>query len=384
MMSLKKILEKKPLFYPSFDATRMPRVFGKIDIKFPKIIHIVGTNGKGSSGRFLALMLKELGFSVGHYTSPHIFELNERFWLDGKLLSDEILEENHEKLKSVLSKEDAESLSFFEYLTLLAGFVFMDCDFVIFEAGLGGEYDATNVFSKKLSIITPVGLDHQELLGESLKEIATTKINSISTTTIISSKQEKITKKIAKKIAREKEIVLINSKDLISKKTQAQISKYIKKENYPKFFKTNLQSAYAGIKALGLSFDLKNLPRLDLRGRFERYKKNLLLDLGHNELAAKEIIKSLPDGKINLIYNAFDDKDVEVVLKILAFKIKYLHIIDFNKSGRKDAKDKVVKFAKECNIKFKTFDYEIKEDEFYLVFGSFAVVEQFLKVFNAR
>jgi folylpolyglutamate synthase/dihydropteroate synthase len=61
-----------------------------------------------------------------------------------------------------------------------------------------------------------------------------------------------------------------------------------------------------------------------------------------------------------------------------------LHIIDFNKSGRKDAKDKVVKFAKEYNIKFKTFDYEIKEDEFYLVFGSFAVVEQFLKVFNAR
>jgi dihydrofolate synthase / folylpolyglutamate synthase len=86
-MSLNDFLEKKPLYYSEIDYTRMPRAYASIQEKLsiPKIIHIVGTNGKGTTGRFIANALFALGKSTGHYTSPHIQDFNERIWLNGKM-----------------------------------------------------------------------------------------------------------------------------------------------------------------------------------------------------------------------------------------------------------------------------------------------------------
>ncbi len=85
-MILKEYLSQKPLYYEKIDYTRMPRIYDKIKSYLPlvKIIHIIGTNGKGTTGRFLASALHSIGFSTGHYTSPHILEFNERVWLNGE------------------------------------------------------------------------------------------------------------------------------------------------------------------------------------------------------------------------------------------------------------------------------------------------------------
>ena len=191
MQALDAFLESKPLYYKEIDHKRVHIAYAllKPHIKHPKKVHIVGTNGKGSTGRILAHLAyrqgirnEELGmrkYSVGHYTSPHILVFNERIWLDGSDASDEILENAHQKLFAILGQEMADALSYFEYTTLLAFVVFEDCDLMVLEAGLGGEFDATNVCDKELSIITPIGIDHQAFLGETIEKIAATKIRSI-------------------------------------------------------------------------------------------------------------------------------------------------------------------------------------------------------------
>jgi len=90
---LQKFLDEKPLYYEKIDYARMPRIYESIKshFKIPKIIHLIGTNGKGTTGRFLATALHSLGFSTGHYTSPHILKFNERVWLNGRDVSSEIL-----------------------------------------------------------------------------------------------------------------------------------------------------------------------------------------------------------------------------------------------------------------------------------------------------
>ena len=94
-MQLQAFLETKPLFYDEIDYARMPKAYHSIatHFKLPKIIHVVGTNGKGTTGRFLAYMLRANGLHVGHYTSPHILHFNERIWLDDVNVDDEILDQ---------------------------------------------------------------------------------------------------------------------------------------------------------------------------------------------------------------------------------------------------------------------------------------------------
>ena len=154
-------------------------------IKKSPIIHIVGTNGKGSTGRIMATLLHLQGKRVGHFSSPHILRFNERIWIDGDDIDNKSLNVAHKRLYSILGKDMSEALSYFEYTTLLALVAMEELDIIILEAGLGGEFDATNVVSKELSIITPIGFDHQEFLGNSIKEIATTKLNSIEKKAII-------------------------------------------------------------------------------------------------------------------------------------------------------------------------------------------------------
>lgn len=186
-MRLQEYLNAKPLYYDEIDYSRMPRVYETIKhaLKIPKIIHIIGTNGKGTTGRFLATALFANGYSVGHYTSPHILEFNERIWLEGKNASDEELQNAHEGLQKLLSKEDADALSYFEYTTLLSMIVFRECEYVVMEAGLGGEHDATAVFPKILTLVTPIAYDHEAFLGRDIKQIAKTKLNAIQKSAII-------------------------------------------------------------------------------------------------------------------------------------------------------------------------------------------------------
>ncbi len=145
-----------------------------------KIIHVAGTNGKGSTCAFVSSVLREAGFSVGVFTSPHLETYNERFSVDGALITDEELAYWVGRVKQcteeVFSADDY--FSFFEILTVVAFNYFLDkqVDYVVLETGLGGRLDATNVIQKPvLTVITRIGFDHMEYLGNTIGDITAEK-----------------------------------------------------------------------------------------------------------------------------------------------------------------------------------------------------------------
>ncbi len=377
-MTIKDFLNSKPLYYKNIDYTRMPRAYESVKerLSLPKIIHVVGTNGKGSTGRFLAYMLFKKGYKTGHYTSPHILRFNERIWINAKDIDDESLENAHKKLLNILPKEFQESLSYFEYTTLLAAVSFEGLDFAVMEAGLGGEFDATNVFDKELSLITAIDFDHQAFLGNSIEKIARTKIRSIRKKAILGYQKHNSVEEIAKEVAKEKECKLYMLDELLSEEEKSDIKEFISKKAYPIFFSENLSLAFAAGKVLGVSFKIEDCMDLQIFGRFQKVADNVVLDVGHNPLAAKAIERELMPDTV-LVYNAYEDKDFKEVLKILKPKIKRVEIIDI-KDERAVDKEELIKVLRELGIKFRDFK-KIEKEEEYLVFGSFRVAEEFLK-----
>jgi len=368
-ISVKEFLNKKPLFYKKIDLKRMPNAYNLIKDKLnlPPVIHIVGTNGKGSTGRFLAHTLYKKGFKVGHYTSPHILKFNERIWINGSDIDDISLEMAHQKLQSLLPKEVSESLSYFEYTTLLAAIAFENLEYVIMEAGLGGEFDATNVFDKKISLITPIDFDHQAFLGNSIKEIATTKLNSIKNEAILGKQIHSVIFEIAKNLGKKIYYYL----DFFN---EDEIERLKRKFKFEDFLFENYLLAMSFLKKEDISFDGSEIEDLKLKGRFEKIEEDLWIDVGHNPLSAKAITNTL-EKKVNLVYNTYSDKDYEEILKILKPKIKKLYLIDV-KNERIENKEKIKKTAQKLGIEVDEFK-EIKKP--MLVYGSFSVVEEFLK-----
>ncbi|MDR0579001.1 MAG: bifunctional folylpolyglutamate synthase/dihydrofolate synthase [Campylobacteraceae bacterium] len=380
-MSLKKYLSSKPLYYEHIDYNRMPNVFKNIsdNFRFPKVIHMAGTNGKGSTGRYIAKMLEVEGFRVGHYTSPHILEFNERIYKNGKNILDDELEVLHIRLLEIL-KDYEKELSYFEYTTLLAFLYFEDCDYVVLEAGVGGEFDATNVAPKILSVITPISIDHQNLLGNSIKEIAFTKLQSVNNKAVIAyQKHEEVMEVIKQREAVCGFEFLYVDKDEIDDG----IEKYVQKFSLPWFLKQNLLTAFQAVKSLGVSPDLSKLQALDLRGRCEKIAPNITLDVGHNIDAAKALVEHFGNKKVVLVYNSYKDKDYIEVLNILKFIIKRVELIDMVNTARQSAERQIKELLDSFDVEYK--DYEgINGNDEYLAFGSFGVAESFLKSLNEK
>jgi len=360
----------------------MPRVYGRIKkfIKVPKIIHLVGTNGKGTTGRFLASALYSLSFCVGHYTSPHILEFNERIWLDGKNVTNDNLNDAHRELLSLLTPQEAETLSYFEYTTLLAIFLYQECDYVVLEAGLGGEYDATAVFENILTLVTPIDFDHEAFLGLDIESIATTKLNAVKTRAILAKQPHEEVITVAKRIAQQKEILIEEYDSLLNEKDSVKITKIAQNNNLPHYLKENLMLSVAALKILGIDYEVENFENAKLFGRLSQLGSNILIDVGHNTLAAKSIYETLKENKYILIYNSYKDKNYSEILHILKLIILHVEIIDVE-DDRIEERNKLVHAIENLNIIHKKFE-GIDRYENYLVFGSFSVVEAFLKEYR--
>lgn len=376
--ALNDFLEVKPLYYDKIDYERMPRIYKKIQssLPTPRIIHLIGTNGKGTTGRFLASALLNKGLKVGHYTSPHILKFNERIWLNGADISDEILENTHNKLLVLLEKSDAERLSYFEYTTLLAMVAFAECEYVVLEAGLGGEYDATAVFPKELTLFTPIDFDHIAFLGESIENIATTKLNAMQKTAIIGLQKHSEVYEIALKIASQKDTKLTFLKES-DESFQTKISAISEAMHLPKYLSDNLALAACALEKLGFEFHADDFKNSRLFGRLTQIAPNIMLDVGHNALAAQAIAKALEGQKITLIYNTYKDKDFKAILTVLKPIIQDVEIISVD-----DARiaDRILLENTMQELKLTCEDYlGLKADKNYLVFGSFSVAETFLK-----
>jgi len=376
--SFSTFIEDKPLYYKEIDHERVHIAYGmlKPHIKQPRTVHIVGTNGKGSTGRMVAHLAHKSGQIVGHFSSPHILKFNERIWVNGSDSSDEALEEAHQKLFAILGEEMSESLSYFEYTTLLAFVVFENCDLMVLEAGLGGEFDATNVCDKELSVITPIGIDHQDFLGESIEEIASTKIRSIQKQVLLAPQVYDEVARVAKRIADEKGAKLYFH-ILSSSQRMTELELIAKEKSWGNYLIDNASVALQALDILDISYNVDDLLSLELFGRFYQLTENIRIDVGHNPLAAKAIEKALTQ-KIVLIYNSLDDKDYETVLQTLKPKVKRVEIIPIH-SQRATTLSKIEKALKKVGIDYGYFEGKIDKDEDYLVFGSFYVVEEFLK-----
>jgi len=380
LITFKEFIDKKPLYYKKIDHTRVHQAYSilKPHIKKPLTVHIVGTNGKGSTGRIMATLLHYQNVKVGHFSSPHIVSFNERIWIEGKDIDDSSLENAHKRLYTILGQEMSISLSYFEYTTLLALVAMEKLEVIILEAGLGGEFDATNVVSKDLTVVTPIGLDHQEFLGHTIEEIATTKLNSIEKRAIISFQPDNRVYTLAQKIAKKRLSKLYLLKDLSLNSDILSITETL---GWSYYLYENAQLAINALLILSLPFNIQDLKFVNLFGRFYQLAPNITIDVGHNLLAVDAVSKAIEsrygDKKIILVYNSLDDKDYSAILSKLKQYIKRVEIIPID-TNRAIDKAILTKELKRLSIEFEMFK-SIKKDEDYLVFGSFFVVESFIK-----
>ncbi|GAA8142020.1 folylpolyglutamate synthase/dihydrofolate synthase family protein [Helicobacter pylori] len=374
---LSAFLETKPKEYHKFDPSRFIQIYKDFKNAFfevqAKVIHVVGTNGKGSTGRFLTLLLADQNFKVLHFTSPHVFEFRERFFLNGSVVGESVLENAHQQLQS---HAFSNACSYFEYATLLAVMLAKDCDYLVLEAGLGGEFDSTNALEKTLSVFTPIDYDHKEFLGDSLESIAQTKLKAMGSLSIIAPQQELVLN-VAQKIAKEKHAKLIVVQNKISKG----VRDYIERYHLARFLAMNLEVALKAFETLlpcNKQEVLKNLKPLNLIGRCELLSPNILIDVGHNPHSAKalkEEIKRVFNAPIVLIYNCYQDKDAFLVLEILKPVIKKVLILELHEE-RVIQLEKLKGILETLGLEHALFE-DLEENENYLVYGSFLVANAF-------
>ena len=291
-----------------------------------KSIHIAGTNGKGSTAHMLASIFQEAGYKTGLYTSPHLKDFRERIKIDGQLISEKDTLDFILKNKNQYEKIE---MSFFEYTVAMAFDYFANenVDIAIIETGLGGRLDSTNIISPEISIITNIGYDHTNLLGNSLEEIAKEKAGIIkkNTPVIIGRKQEE-TEHIFKSEAKEK-----NSSIHFCRKN-FNYSTDLKGE----YQKENLNTALQAMKILNLNINddiiskgLNNVVKnTGLNGRWQTIAKKPLTicDTGHNEDGIKNNIKQLKKlkfNKLHFVFGTVNDKDLRKILRLLPVNAQY-------------------------------------------------------------
>ncbi len=281
-----------------------------------KVIHIAGTNGKGSTAAMLSSILKEAGYKVGLYTSPHLIEFNERFQINKKKITDKDILKYFNKIYPYYENE-----TFFEFTTALAFLYFYEkkVDFLILEVGMGGRLDATNVITPLVSVITNISLEHQQYLGKNIRKIAYEKAgiikNNVPVVTGATGSALTEIKKIAKK--RKSKIHIIKNS-----------SKSIKLNLNGKFQKNNALLAIKTIELLKKDYKItksdikKGLLNIKWPGRLHFLTKNILVDCAHNLDAIKTIKKDLIKikkqyKKLILITGIMSDKSHKEMLKEL-------------------------------------------------------------------
>ena len=364
-----EFIDSKTLFYDKIDYEVINKAWKILQnhVKIPYVIHIIGTNGKGTTGRFIASFLYQNNKKTLHYTSPHIEKFNERIWINNRLVHDEELQNTHQFFLSIFPSNIIEQLTYFEYTTLMAIYLSSGFDYIVLEAGLGGEFDATNIVDNNLTVIPSIGLDHMDFLGDTIEKIASTKLRSCDEKYIFGIDMPQEVLNLRKILLKNKEEIMINRELSL-----------VDQDNLPQYLQNNLLLALSVLDYLHLYS--KDLIINLIEGRFEKFRKNIIIDVGHNPLAASMIEKELKDKKINLIYNSYKDKDYKEVLSILKNNIAKVYVIECD-DERIENKFTMLEYIKTLDLKCDFFSKDalnIKDD--FFVFGSFKVVETFKKM----
>lgn len=319
-----------------------------------KAIHVAGTNGKGAVVALLDAALREGGLKVGRYTSPHLVKLNERFFLDGSPVDDlklDLISSNVEK--AVSSSGDAgEGMTFFEALTAVAFSLYAESkvDVAVLETGLGGRLDATNICNPALTIITRIGLDHCDWLGDTVEKIALEKAGII---------KPGVPVVLGENMPEVREIVENRAKELNSPFYYApdMVLEFDIPGDFSLLGSFNRENALTAMAALKVIRErsLFNISRSEnliagfskvvWPGRFQKVG-NVIVDGAHNPPAARALVKALselPEKKYFLIAGFCADKDVDETLSILAPFVSKAYAIRTNNPRSLEPEDLAIK-----------------------------------------
>ena len=264
---------------------------------------------------------------------------------------------------------------------MLAMTLYRDCEWAVLEAGLGGEHDATNVFPKLLSVFTPIDVDHQAFLGENIAEIAATKLRSMGPTLLLAEQPHEEVCEIASELAVQRGARCMRIKEILDDADMEEIETCAARSGLPGYMAANMLTAAAAVKFLGVESRPEGFVKYPMFGRMSCIGENVTVDVGHNPLAARAILRSMAPRRVVLVYNTYRDKDFGTILEILAPIIKRVAIIEVNES--RIVPGALLEAALEARgLAYGPFD-GIKADEEYLVFGSFSVVEAFMRGYHA-
>jgi dihydrofolate synthase/folylpolyglutamate synthase len=297
-----------------------------------KCIHVAGTNGKGSTSHMLASILQEAGYKVGLYTSPHLKDFRERIKINNIEISENFVCEFIAKNKSFFDKND---LSFFEMTVGLAFEYFKTekTDIAIIEVGMGGRLDSTNIVTPLISVITNIGLDHVQFLGNTLGKIAFEKSGIIKgkvpvvigeyireTKTVFLQKAAELASEIyfaSDLIAETYPSTLLGDYQIQNKKTVLQTIKVLQNQNEFKISENNIKNGFLNV--------IKNT---NLQGRWQQIHENpkVICDTAHNKEGLKIVLNQVEQEgyrDLHFVLGFVNDKDLNQILPLFPKNAKY-------------------------------------------------------------
>ena len=441
MRTINKRITKKSLNQNNEKLKKIYELLGK-PCENKKIIHIAGTNGKGSTATFLENIFFAAGYSVAKFTSPHILRFNERILVNKEMISDEDVVRYCEAVMNVL-EENGLQINFFEIATFVALLYFKEKnpDFIFLETGLGGRYDATNIVKSTIAAITNVSFDHVALLGNSLYEIADRKVGIIKNRQLciyaqnLAELEEAVKRETDNSVnvlekykgfqaeldnQNYKTIVKIvenkNSKESGNIKKSENIEKINNNKNnlkktfilplFGKFQANNFLIAYEIAKIYGISDKViqKGLDEISLAGRFEIFSKNpaTILDVAHNDDSVKVLTENLnelfKDDEVIFVLSVLGTKDIANIFKRILEKNYKIFITSLKEVTYGLSAEEIKKNLENSNISTKNIIFEddilqaynqakkmiLKNDNSYkviVVCGSFYEIAKFKKLF---
>lgn len=319
-----------------------------------KTIHVGGTNGKGSTSHMLAAILQQAGYKTGLYTSPHLKDFRERIRINGEMIPEAFVTDFVEEQQDIMEFLQP---SFFEVTVAMAFSYFAkaEVDIAIIEVGLGGRIDSTNIITPELSVITNISLDHTNILGTTLPEIATEKAGIIKKDlpVVIGETQSEIEHIFIQKVAETNSPIYFADQELRLqqlKKTGKYLNLAVYKGDTPIYpeLDLDLNGAYQRkniltvieavqiLKQQGFKIEeaavynaLKNVKGLTgLQGRWQTLSENPLVicDTGHNIAGITEVMQNIndtPHDQLHIVIGMVKDKDITGVLQLLPVDAHY-------------------------------------------------------------
>ena len=385
-----------------------------------KIIHIAGTNGKGSTATFLENIFFAAGYSVAKFTSPHILQFNERILVNKEMISDEDVVKYCEAVMNVLEKNRLQ-INFFEITTFVALLYFKERnpDFIFLETGLGGRYDATNIVKSTIAAITNVSFDHVALLGNSLYEIADRKAGIIKDGELCIYAQNLAELEEAVKRETDNSVnVLEKYKNLqveLDNRNYKTVVKITENKNLEKTFVLPLFGKFQANNFL-IAYEIAKIYEIDdkaiqngvsqisLAGRFEIFSQDptTILDVAHNEDSVKVLTENLnelfKDDEVIFILSILGTKNIATIFEKILGKNYKIFITSLKEVTYGLSADEIKKNLEDSNISTKNIIFEddileaynkvkemvLKKDNSYkaiVVCGSFYEIAKFKNLF---